>query len=269
MIFLFSLAGAWLVSYLKLTPGARGLVVTGIFILLVFVPHLFPVRCTYQPPYPLCLLLKPIVFIQKGYTLYPVKFTVTVFALLILSVVGNKLFCGWACPVGLMQEAVHSLPFKRKQFTIPFVYSNTFRSVLFLILVALLLTAGVNVFFNYLNPFGPLRWNWNGDALFISGAVALAVIFIGSFFIYRPYCYLICPFGLVTWLLEPFSLGRVRFNKAACTMCRDCIRETHCPAVEAVLEEKLLRPDCFSCGACIEKCPVDALSFGVRGRGFK
>jgi ferredoxin len=266
LIILFSLAGGWLVSYLKLTPAARGLLTAGIFLLLVFVPQLFPVRCTYMPPYPLCLILKPVVFLQKGYTLYPVKFTVTLYALFMLTIVGNKLFCGWACPVGLIQEAVHSLPLKRKQFKIPFLYSNTFRVVLFVVLIILLLAAGVNVFFTYLNPFGPLRWKWDGDFLLISGIIVLAVTVGGSFFVYRPYCYLVCPFGLLTWLLEPFSLGRIRFKKSACTMCRDCITETFCPAVESILEEKLVRPDCFSCGACIEKCPAEALSFGVRER---
>ncbi len=258
-----ALAGGILVGCLKMSPGKRIAVSTVILLLFVMMPKLFPVRCIYTAPMPLCMLLKPIVFLGQGVTLYPVKFTVTLYAALLFTILGNKLFCGWACPVGLAQEIVYNLPFKRKKKMVPFKIANSIRVGLFVLLLALLLAVGINIYFNYLNPFGPFRWQWRFDILMAAGLGVLALTLVLSFFFYRPYCYFICPFGLISWFFERVSIFRVRFNPDACTGCMDCVTETGCPAVEPIMEQKVFIPDCFSCGACIEKCPTGALRYGL------
>ena len=89
----------------------------------------------------------------------------------------------------------------------------------------------------------------------------MAVTLIAAIFIFRPFCYLLCPIGLFTWILEHISLAKIRLNEEKCTECNVCIDKSPCPAVPAIMEGKRSRPDCHACGACQEVCPVDALKF--------
>jgi polyferredoxin len=93
--------------------------------------------------------------------------------------------------------------------------------------------------------------------------VVILVTLIASIFFFRPFCYLICPIGLYTWVLEQFSLIKVKVNKDGCDDCNVCIKKTSCPAVKSILDEKRFRPDCFSCGRCIEVCPEKALDVAI------
>ena len=261
------LAGALILYFAKVRAATRFMLMSSVFMLIVFVPQLFPVKCIYQSPYPLCLILKPVLFLREGVTNYPVKFTVTLFVVLFFSVSGSRLFCGWACPVGVLQDAIHFIPVSVKKYRLSFFWMNTVRTLLIAGLVPLVMFTGINIFYSYLNPFGPLKWNWNMDAFFIAGFIVLMLTAAASLFVYRPYCYMICPVGWVTWLLERVSLFGVRFNPSACTDCRECITQTSCPAVEAIISRKAWRPDCFSCGRCIAECPAGALRFGIAAKG--
>ena len=89
----------------------------------------------------------------------------------------------------------------------------------------------------------------------------LLITLMASLFIFRPFCHVVCPIGLYTWLLEHFSLVKIKVNKHDCKDCNLCIKKSSCPTVQSVLEEKRSRPDCFACGRCIEACPEKALRF--------
>jgi polyferredoxin len=87
------------------------------------------------------------------------------------------------------------------------------------------------------------------------------VTVIVALFMFRPFCYLLCPIGLYTWVLEHISLTRMRLKKDDCTMCDVCVKNTNCPAVPAILAEKKSRPDCHACGECMNVCPKNALEW--------
>ena len=64
------------------------------------------------------------------------------------------------------------------------------------------------VIYHYINPFN--LFNFDFDELSI--VITLVVVFIVGSFIYRPFCQFICPFGLISWLAERFSIFHVNVD---------------------------------------------------------
>ena len=61
----------------------------------------------------------------------------------------------------------------------------------------------------------------------------MGIIFVGlplamSMLIYRPWCHLFCPFGLVGWFVEKLSLVKISVDYKTCIGCGKC--ETACPS---------------------------------------
>jgi NAD-dependent dihydropyrimidine dehydrogenase PreA subunit len=184
-----------------------------------------------------------------------------------LAVVGNKLICGWACPFGALQELIYHLPIlkKLKKYKVPFVVSNTIRGALFV--VVLLLLFGVVggskgfVIYHFVNPFN--LFNLDIESVSI-GATVVAVL-VMSLGVYRPFCQFICPFGLLSWLLERVSLFRVKIDRTRCTDCGACVRACPLEAAKGRVAGKAFPADCFSCARCLRVCPVDAIRYGLAG----
>jgi polyferredoxin len=109
-----------------------------------------------------------------------------------------------------------------------------------------------------LNPFNLFNLDFELPSIMITTVASLV---IGAV-MYRPFCRLICPFGLISWFAECISLYRVRIDKQACTECGACIRACPSGTAKARVYEKKVVPDCFSCARCLNVCPEDALDYG-------
>lgn len=181
-----------------------------------------------------------------------------------LAVVGNKLICGWACPFGALQELIYSLPlFKKiKRHKLPFVVANTIRSALFLTMLLLLfgVVGGKKGFiiYHYINPFNLFNLDFETASILITVLAAI----IAGFFFYRPFCLFICPFGLISWIAERFSIYRVKIDHETCTHCHACEKACPLPAISGRMGKSVFPADCFSCARCLNVCPVDAIKYG-------
>ena len=182
-----------------------------------------------------------------------------------LAIIGNKLICGWACPFGAMQELVYSLPvFRRlKRWKLPFWLSNAIRGAL--LIVMLLLLFGVVggrkgfVVYHAINPFNLFDFDFDEWLIPVTIVVSLVL----SLFMYRPFCFLICPFGFLSWLAERLSLARVRINLAECTKCGACIKACPSDAAKGMVQGQLFVADCTSCARCLNVCPHDLIRYGL------
>ncbi len=197
--------------------------------------------------------------------LYPdpfIKILAFVF-FIVLAIIGNKVICGWVCPFGALQEIIYSLPVLRKikQRKLPFILTNTIRSLLFLVMLLFLfgIIGGRQgfVIYHYINPFNLFNFDFDSISLIIT---VMSVLII-AFFFYRPFCQFICPFGLVSWIAEKFSLYRVIIDEEKCTKCGACIKACPLHAAKGKVESKILPADCFSCTRCLNVCPVDAIHY--------
>ncbi len=182
----------------------------------------------------------------------------------VLAVAGNKLICGWACPFGALQELAYSLPVlkKLKRRKVPFVLANAIRAVLFIaVLLVLFGVVGGRrgfVVYHLVNPFN--LFNLDIELVTIGATIVLALLL--AFAVYRPDCQFICPFGLVSWLLERASLYRVRIDRSRCTECGACVRACPLEAAKGRVAGKAFPADCFSCARCLNVCPEDAITYG-------
>ena len=181
---------------------------------------------------------------------------------IMLAVIGNKMICGWACPFGALQELIYSIPILRKiKKKLPFVFTNTIRVCLFI--AVLLLMFGIIggrrgfIIYHYVNPFNLFNLDFESFSILLTVVIALLVSFIA----YRPFCQFICPFGLVSWIAERFSIFRVRIDKEKCTQCGACIKACPLEAAKGRVNGKKMPADCFSCARCLNVCPVDAIQY--------
>ncbi len=223
-------------------------------------------------PSPVCAATKSILY-GLGMPLL-----VTLVVIVFLTLLGPKLFCGWVCPVGAIQELIAMLAdkLKIKRIKWNFVFTQTVRILIFLLFVFLSATAVYHTFqeeqkvalsiYDPINAFHGFEftatpWSLAGFLHYLP----LLLTLILAFKVYRPFCYLVCPVGLFTNLLEQVGIFRVTRNKGACDDCRICEQKSPCPTVPEILKGAVLRPDCYSCTVCVNSCQEKkVLEFGMK-----
>jgi polyferredoxin len=208
-------------------------------------------------PSPLCALTKPLARYQIiGFI--PPPMIVMVGAMVVFSIIGNKIFCGWICPLGCLQEIVYKISKGLKKIKLSFSISNSVRFSLFALFFIYILTFGMNIY-DLFNPFELFHWHLDAYILIIISFV------IGASLIYfRPFCHFLCPAGLLTWIFEQTSLFKIHIDREQCTHCKKCIKESPCSAIDPILNKQSIVPDCYACGTCIESCPEDAITFSLK-----
>jgi len=182
------------------------------------------------------------------------------------SVVGGRVFCGWACPMGAIQDLLGRLPkfraFRRPRFG---RVDRWLKGLKYAVLV------GVVVAFYLLNTrFGvPVRGNadWSLDAVRVSwltgglpSQIRVVVIVAGvalALVVTRAWCRYLCPLGALLTIGNRIGLLRLRREQAKCKNCNKYPRECRTYTTPGTA-------DCVLCGDCIEGCPSDAISFERR-----
>ena len=204
-------------------------------------------------PSPLCTLTKSFTRYQmRGFI--PPPMIIMAGALVLFTVVGNKIFCGWICPLGCLQEVVFRLS-KTKKIKLPFFITSSIRFSFIVMFLVFVFSFGVNIY-NLFNPFELFHWQIDNYLIAV-----MTIVILASLFYFRPFCQFLCPAGLFTWAFEHVSLFKIHKNEDTCTHCNKCINESPCTAIESIINDKKIIPDCFPCGKCIKSCPEDALSF--------
>lgn len=221
-------------------------------------------------PSPICAATKSILY---GFR---TPMMVTLAVILFLTLVGPKIFCGWVCPVGAIQELIamlaDKLGIRRRKWN--FRFTQGVRVAIFLLFVFLSGTAILHMvqegkvvalsLYDNINAFHGFEIGLQ-PTLFanIVHYLPFVLTLAFAFLFYRPFCYLVCPIGLLANLVENFALFRVVLRKPPCNDCGVCTTKSPCPTVPEILKDSAYRPDCFSCTACVNSCPSRSLEFGV------
>ena len=200
----------------------------------------------------------------------PKELTAAVILFSLFSLLGNKIMCSWGCHLGALQESIFNLPvFKNKyKVQLPFSISLSVRILLFAVFIFLLfgfgagITSGSKYFviYHHLNYFKMFEPN----ELAVFALYSLPVFILCSLFVYRPFCQLVCPFGLYAWCLENVAINKIQIIRDKCIQCQLCVKICPTEAMKAIYQNKrkYLLPDCWSCGRCVEVCPEDAIVYG-------
>lgn len=242
----------------------RGQKMTNRLAVWILVPSLLIFGVFFRAnPEPLRAIVQ--VFQSLALGMYSLQSTLLVFlAFALMTFVGVKLVCGWACPVGTLQELLYRIPlfgqFKKKK--VPFWISNGIRVLFFAFFLIFLLGFFFGwkdqSLYRYFNPSKLFEWNFR-----VTAPIFVILIFGLALIHYRPYCMFVCPFGLFSWLIQDLSIFKIRVNRETCLDCRKCGRACPTGAAEAILVGKTFQPDCFSCARCLNACPNDSMNYSA------
>lgn len=169
----------------------------------------------------------------------------------------GKVWCGWVCHLGALQELLHRPG--RFRFWASVGAQRVMRYIRIGTLVALVAQLALtrHLWWKEVDPFktafslmatNPVSW------------VLLVVLLVSSVLVYRPFCKTLCPVGLVLgWVgLLPRAAG-IR-GKAGCIGCRSC--SGACSAHALTWDQKTVvldRQECIACGECLDACKLQGL----------
>jgi len=173
-----------------------------------------------------------------------------------LTFVFGRIFCGYLCPIGALQEVFYHIPLKKlkiKNKTIPIIFRLLFFIVF--IISGVIFSRSSLKFFGFSDFF---------NLIFNSIFFYIFLAFLAtSIFIYRPFCRFFCPYGALLSFASIKSLFKLKRNDR-CVDCKKC--EVICPTNEAGMTD--LKQECYICNRCKDICPVNAIEY-VKNKGEK
>lgn len=184
-------------------------------------------------------------------------------AIIILTIIIGKAFCGYICPLGTVQSLINKLARKLhiKQIQVPSSIDKPLRFVKYITLFVVLFVtykAGELI----LRPYDPwaafMHLNTGAEIFeeFLIGFIILIIIFVVSLFIERAWCRYLCPLGAALSITSKFRIFKIKRNGNTCINCKACTR--NCPmGLDVHSSESVSSSECISCGDCISSCPVN------------
>jgi polyferredoxin len=179
-------------------------------------------------------------------------------ALVALSAVAlGRVFCGWVCPIGTLQDALAGLARRLTDreagfpWRVPRAIDRPLRYLKYVVLGWVLL-ASITAVVPPLAPFCPFRtlFEFNlGSVLSFGIILSLATT---SLLVERFWCRYLCPLGALLALLNRVSPIRPRVDGGRCVACGRC--EKSCPAGIDPVDDGTNHPECVRCFACVDAC---------------
>jgi len=192
-------------------------------------------------------------------------------ALLALTVVFGRVFCGWVCPLGTLQQFASWLlsPRSRRESLAANRYRRWYATKTYVLAALLLAAAAGTVQTGLLDPLATLARGLASGAWpvlpggrpvpggWLAAALLLAVV-ISSRWLPRVFCRALCPLGALLGIFARFSLFRIARRGEACSTCTLCTFA--CQGADEPLGEH--RPsECHVCLNCTTTCPEGALQY--------
>jgi polyferredoxin/NAD-dependent dihydropyrimidine dehydrogenase PreA subunit len=193
--------------------------------------------------------------------------------MLLAGVLFGRIFCGWVCPFGFLQDLLHKIP-TRMKFRPPHGLRHLKYVVAVVTVILIPLFFGIDGGFDRVSgyffcswcPAGtleatiPIRLQMAVDpgstttlGETLGGFLAsvkfwiLAAFLLSFVYFQRPFCKIACPIGAFLGLFNKvsfFRYGRRRHRCADCRVCRDI-----CPEIPDV-DISADPPDCIRCYVC-------------------
>lgn len=190
-------------------------------------------------------------------------------AVAVIAFLFRSAFCGWVCPLGLMQDLVSSASRFLQKRSVPLrrtMAALKVRSARLSILdrylryfkyIVLVWAVGGSSYFGYMvfRDYDPwAAFLTLAEFSFTPGIIVLGVTLIASFFVERPWCRYACPLGAASSLLGKYSPVYLERVESSCKVCQVCSKA--CPMGLPVHTANILRSaDCMTCLECVGACP--------------
>lgn len=176
----------------------------------------------------------------------------------LISLVWGRVFCGWICPLGAVQELIYS---QKAKLSLPFAVDKALKYLKYVLLVIFLLLswkASRNVWSEY-EPFKVL-FNFDGSTV---GFVITVITLLLAIFIERVFCRYLCPLGAVLSLTSRFAPYKIKAGKA-CKSCGACVKGV-CPVNAISAPDPVSKlpvvdnNECIKCLRCEDQCKFKAI----------
>ncbi|MDR2444212.1 MAG: 4Fe-4S binding protein [Deltaproteobacteria bacterium] len=205
-------------------------------------------------------------------------FLKAIIVVIVLTILLGRLWCGWLCPFGLVQDWLSAIG--RKLRLGPHHLSKRaesfFKSVKYILLLVVFLVPPLielgyihqDFFYAFCQicPSGvilPLLAGQPGRvAVNFASSPSILITFISmaltgcivslTLFIHRPWCRL-CPLTVFHSLFKKFRLIDLKRQPELCSSCRKC--QKVCPLESTIDLKKNTIKDCLGCGQCLKACP--------------
>jgi NosR/NirI family transcriptional regulator, nitrous oxide reductase regulator len=169
---------------------------------------------------------------------YTISLTVLGFFIvpLLVALFAGRLFCGAACPLGVIQDLVIIKPIKVTPWLskalglFPFIYPG---------LAVLYAATGTDFIICRYDPFvGIFRMG----AEFNMIVLGIGFLLLGMF-VARPYCRFICPYGALLGVMSRFSKNHLSITPEDCINCKLCKGSCPFDAIDYPTDEKAIKTD--------------------------
>ena len=182
--------------------------------------------------------------------------------LVIATYLFGRIWCGWLCHLGAVQEFVYLSPkFKILMSARSQKILRIARYTIFIVWILQLVITHTNVFCSY-DPFksifNMIFTDWVSIAL-------VALLLISSVLIYRPFCRTICPVGVILGLISRIPGARKTVIKSHCVSCGLCAKECKIHAIhKGESSIQVADEDCIACGDCNTVCRKKAIKLDIK-----
>lgn len=186
---------------------------------------------------------------------------------IILSLFIGRIFCGWICPIGAVQEFLHPENFKLQ---LPLLLDRIFSYLRFVLLISGVVFSWL-VMSNVWNSYDPFQSIFTFKWSFIT-VVLLFVVLSASIFIERFFCRYLCPLGAVLTITSRFSLLKMRPDSDVCIACGKCSQPGACSmntisAVNPYTDLPMIEAsECIRCYRCANICHYSALKLSLTSK---
>jgi polyferredoxin len=169
-------------------------------------------------------------------------------ALVLLSIISGRLFCGKICPLGLFQDLLSKIPFPIKIKS--FKADKYLRYIKYALLILMLIASVTGQ---------EVQGTGNNTRSFpLSTIISVVILVIISVILERPFCKYICPYGAIIAPGNKISLFKYRLDEKKCIQCGICTKNCKMNLEPYKTPNHL---ECIRCGKCKKVCPYKAIAF--------
>ncbi|MFQ6051101.1 MAG: 4Fe-4S binding protein [Candidatus Hydrothermarchaeota archaeon] len=198
---------------------------------------------------------------------------------IVVGVFFGRTFCGWACPIGFVQDIITKIKEKGlsnvnpgKKISMREELHRKMIHVKFLLLFLTIIVAYIfrDTIFCKICPAATfeaaiphkITYGTEWTMIIVTRTVVLISLIGAVILISRFWCRYLCPFGAMIAPFNRLAYLQIYFDSEKCNECGVCLED--CPMNIKFLEDKpkyLYDFECIRCGICVDACRKGAIKF--------
>ena len=184
----------------------------------------------------------------------------------IIGTIFGRAPCGWACPIGFLQDVVGKIKISREIKRSKADERARYLKYAILAAIPFAVYHFATMAYTDICPIGGLTatlpillFHYGGytpTEFFLPKMILLALTIFLIVNVKRGWCRYLCPVGAMLAPFNKISVLQLTFYESQCLKCMNCARV--CP-MKINLPYDVKSMECIRCGMCVDECPTEAL----------